>query len=282
MQQAQQKKAHTATCPICPHACSLQEGERGICRARAAVGARVLPLPFGAYSAISLDPIEKKPLRRYLPGSRVFSIGFYGCNLRCSFCQNSSISQEMPPADAPTATAAEVVQQAQALCGAGNIGIAYTYSEPGVAFEFVLEIAKLAKEKGLRNILVTNGYMQPGPWEALLEFMHAYNIDLKCFSEQGYRSLGGDLGTVQRNIRLAAAHAHVEISTLVVPGLSDSEEEMREEAGWIASISREIPLHISRYFPRHRARMPQTELPVLRRLEEIARAQLRHVYLGNC
>lgn len=268
-------------CPVCPHSCLLLEGETGFCRARAARDGSVHPLRYGAYSALAFDPIEKKPFRHFHPGSGILSIGGYGCNMRCWFCQNSEISQCAPLPEAPCISPDALIAEALALRAKGNIGVAYTYNEPGIAYEFVRDAAMLAKEHGLLNAIITNGYLQAAVWHTLLTSMDACNIDLKCFTRQGYERLSGNLPTVQRSIRQAVEQAHVEITTLVVPGLSDGIEDMRKEAQWIASLSPDIPLHISRYFPRYQAREPQTELCVLSRLADAAKEHLRFVYVGN-
>lgn len=240
------------------------------------------PIAYGAYSALALDPIEKKPFRRFYPGSSILSIGGYGCNMRCWFCQNSGISQSGPPPNAQRTSPALLVRQARELIPAGNIGIAFTYNEPGVTFEFVRDTAECAREAGLKNAMVTNGYLNEGPWRELLARLDGLNIDLKCFSEEKYRELGGGLREVQRSIALAVERAHVEITTLVVPGFSDDPRDMDAQAKWIASLSPEIPLHISRYYPRYHAAMPPTDVDLIYRLANIARGHLEYVYEGNC
>ncbi len=268
-------------CTVCPHACKLQEGQTGLCRARIAQGGKIHSLRMGAYSGLALDPIEKKPLRLFYPGSHILSVGGYGCNMRCPFCQNHQIAQCSPPENAPVILPRQLVKEAVSLRPAGNIGIAYTYNEPGVAYEWVTETARLAHEAGLQNVLVTNGFYQESAWRGLLCHMDACNIDLKCFSEQGYASLRGDLSTVKRNILLAAETVHVEITTLIIPGLSDREADVDALASWLATLSPNIPLHISRYFPRFQATHPATEYEKMYRLADIAKRHLHDVFLGN-
>lgn len=271
-----------SVCPVCPHACALTEGKIGLCRARVARGGQVVPVAYGAYSALALDPIEKKPFCHFYPGHTLLSIGGYGCNMRCYFCQNADISQCETPGAAPRTTPETLIEYALALREDGCIGLAFTYNEPGIHVEFVLDTAKLARAAGLKTAMVTNGYLNEAPWRALAGQVDAYNIDLKCFHEEGYRKLGGDLDVLLRNISIAVESAHVEITTLIVPGLSDSLQDMDRQARWLAGLSPALPLHITRYFPRHRAEAPPTPLELLHDLAGVARRHLQHVYIGNC
>lgn len=271
------------TCELCFHHCALAEGQTGLCRARANRDGRIGPLNYGRLTSLALDPIEKKPLRRFHPGSLILSAGSFGCNLRCPFCQNAEISMagtEFPTHDyAPEA----LTQLALQLRPRGNIGVAYTYNEPLVGYEYVRDCAALVHGAGMVNVLVTNGTVEAAPWRELLPLIDAVNIDLKGFTEGWYRSLGGDLETVKRSIALAAESCHVEVTTLVVPGGNDGEDEMRALSSWLASVSPDIPLHVSRFFPRHRMTdRPPTPVDRVYRLAEIARERLRYVYTGNC
>lgn len=270
-------------CDICFHHCELDEGRTGLCRARANRGGQIVPLNYGRLTSLALDPIEKKPLRRFHPGGLVLSLGSFGCNLRCPFCQNAEISMagaEFPARDySPKA----LVQLALALRPRGNLGLAYTYNEPLVGYEFVRDCAAMVREAGMFNVLVTNGTIEEAPWRALLPLIYAVNIDLKGFTEAWYRRLGGDLETVKRSIALAAEACHLEVTTLVVPGCNDGEDELRALSGWLASLSPDIPLHISRFFPRHRMNdLPPTPVDTVYRLAAVARERLRYVYTGNC
>lgn len=273
----------SARCSLCFHHCDLKEGQTGLCRARGCRDGRVVPLNYGKLTSLALDPIEKKPLRRFHPGSLILSAGSFGCNLSCPFCQNAEISsagEDFPARDCPPE---ELVRLALGLRPRGNIGLAYTYNEPLVGYEYVRDCAALAREAGLVNVLVTNGTIEPGPWQELLPLIDAVNIDLKGFTEAWYRRLGGDLGTVKRSIELAARACHVEVTTLLVPGCNDGEAELRELAAWLAGVSPEIPLHLSRFFPRHRMReLPPTPVERVYRLAEVARESLKYVYTGNC
>ncbi len=272
------------TCTICPRRCVLEEGQTGFCRARENRGGKVVCGNYARVTALSLDPIEKKPLKRFHPGTRILSVGSYGCNLNCPFCQNSDISMANEKmVDWRIVTPEELIDQAEQLKGAGNIGIAFTYNEPLIGYEYVFDCASLAKARGLKTVLVTNGYILPEPWLELLPVIDAANIDLKAFTEEGYRSLGGDLETVKTAITLAAERIHVEVTSLIVPGLNDDESEMRAEAKWLKALPGGVALHISRYFPMYRQREgAPTPLGTIDNLTEIARQHVPNVYRGNC
>ncbi|MGI6106656.1 MAG: radical SAM protein [Lachnospiraceae bacterium] len=290
-------------CGVCFRHCRIPEGRAGACRARVNRGGKIVPANYGVVTALALDPIEKKPLRRFEPGSRILSVGSYGCNLRCPFCQNYEIStagENSPglisyaePAgrnirlDTRKISPVELVSLADSLRPGGNIGLAFTYNEPLVGWEYVRDAAALSHEKGLKNVMVTNGTASRDVLRQLLPLIDAMNIDLKGFSGDFYRDyLGGDLAMVREFIAEAAEHCHVELTTLIIPGKNDREEEMLAEAEWIASLNRgrgeEIPLHISRYFPRYRETEKATDVPAVYRLAQAARKYLRYVYTGNC
>jgi len=272
-----------ATCDICPRKCEIEEGKLGFCRARTNKNGVVVCENYARVTSMALDPIEKKPLRRFYPGSRILSVGSYGCNMNCAFCQNSDISmaraeyvewKEIQPD--------ELVSRAEALRKDGNIGLAFTYNEPLIGYEYVLDCAKLAKKHDLRVVLVTNGMINSDPWTRLLPYVDAANIDLKVFYLEAYRQLGGDLDTVQEAISIAAARIHVEVTTLVVPGLNDDEAMLRREAEWLAGESKEIALHLSRFFPRyHMLGVLPTEPETIFRFARVAREYLPYVYEGN-
>ena len=237
---------------------------------------------------MALDPIEKKPFRRFHPGTKILSVGSYGCNLRCPFCQNHEISWSAQAMDlantAKTVTPEELVTAAKRYQAQGNIGLAFTYNEPLIGYEFVRDAARLSHEAGMVNVLVTNGTADLPVLEELGPHIDAMNIDLKGFSQRYYRDvLGGDLEMVKAFIARAAQILHVELTTLIVPGENDSEAEMREMTAWIASLRESIPLHISRFFPRFQMRdRPPTEVRQVYHLAEVAREQLKYVYTGNC
>lgn len=272
-----------ASCPVCPRRCVLEAGQLGFCRARINRGGVVVCENYGRVTSLALDPIEKKPLRRFHPGAKILSVGSYGCNMDCDYCQNCEISN----ADAESTPwkqmqPDELVNMAKSLLSQGNIGLAFTYNEPLVGYEFVLDTAKLLRAEGLKTVLVTNGMILTKPWEQLLPFVDAANIDLKAFSAEQYRSLGGNFDAVCEAISLAAGRIHIELTTLIVPGFNDGPDEMRREAAWIASLSKRIPLHISRFFPRYRMiHLPPTPQETVFRLADIAREYLDDVFTGN-
>ncbi|MDR3552451.1 MAG: AmmeMemoRadiSam system radical SAM enzyme [Clostridia bacterium] len=269
-------------CALCPQSCALKAGQTGLCLARANDAGRLVSLNYGRVSALALDPIEKKPLRRFFPGSMILSAGSFGCNFKCRFCQNWSISQQEPPLR--ELTAQQLARLARETVPDGNIGLAFTYNEPLVWFEFVYDCARLNREQGLRNVLVTNGYVNPGPMAELLPYIDAMNIDLKAFSPGFYRSVcSGRLEPVMETIAQCAAACHVEVTTLLIPGLNDSAQEVAALAKWLAGISPELPLHLTRYHPDYRMTAPpQPGREQIFELAGLARQSLRYVYCGNC
>lgn len=271
-------------CELCFHRCDLSEGQTGFCRARACRDGVIVPLNYGKITSLALDPIEKKPLRRFRPGSKILSVGSFGCNLRCPFCQNHEISmsgdKDLEMAEVSPGALAD---KALELRPYGNIGVAYTYNEPLIGYEYVRDCAALVHKRGIVNVLVTNGTIEETPWRELLPLIDAANIDLKGFTPEWYRRLGGDLETVKRSISLAAERCHVEVTTLLVPGENDSEEEIRRLARWLASVDRNIPLHLSRFFPRYQMmNKPPTPVERVYHLADVAREYLSFVYTGNC
>lgn len=285
-----------AICEVCFHHCDIPEGRRGFCGARTCAGGRVIPENYGKITALALDPIEKKPLRRFHPGGMILSVGSYGCNLRCPFCQNHGISwpaEAMGCAERAEAVTPEALAEtAVKLVPRGNLGLAFTYNEPLIGWEFVRDTAALVHRAGLKNVLVTNGTAALPVLEALAPHIDAMNIDLKGFTERYYtRVLGGSLDMVKAFIARAVRLCHVELTTLIVPGENDSDDEMRALTGWVAgltneegrAIGRQIPLHISRFFPRFRMTDREaTEVAHVYRLAEVARERLEYVYTGNC
>ncbi|SHJ93241.1 pyruvate formate lyase activating enzyme [Geosporobacter subterraneus DSM 17957] len=265
-------------CDLCPHACRIPAGTKGKCGIRKNEEGRLFSLNYGKITAYCIDPIEKKPLYHFYPGSRIFSIGSTGCNFTCQFCQNWHIAQEDP--EGIYTTAENIINIAQNE--KNNIGIAFTYNEPTIWFEFVREVAKKVKPVGLKSVLVTNGFISEASLEALLPYADAMNIDLKSFDENFYRQIcGGQRSPVLQTIRKAQAACHIEITFLLVNGFNDSREEVEEMAKWISEISPDIPLHLSRYYPAYQ--MDQEPTPIDRMLEakEAAKGHLRYVYMGN-
>ena len=277
-----------ATCEVCFRHCEIEEGGTGFCLARTCEKGQVVAGNYGRVTALALDPIEKKPLARFYPGSLILSVGSYGCNLRCPFCQNHPISwseeAEEAAGTAGKMSPKELARMAEQYRDRGNMGIAFTYNEPLVGYEFVRDTAKLIRDKGMKNVMVTNGTAELAVLREILPYIDAMNIDLKGFTDRYYRQvLGGDREMVLDFIREAAAGCHVELTTLIIPGENDTEEEMEEIAAWIAGVDREIPLHISRFFPTfHMTDRKATEVGLIYRLAEIARNRLPHVYTGNC
>lgn len=275
-------------CNVCFRHCRLEEGRTGFCGARICAGGAVRAAGYGRITSLALDPIEKKPLRRFMPGSMILSVGSYGCNLRCPFCQNYEISwsaQAMQYADrAQIVTPSQIAEAARRYRREGNIGVAFTYNEPMVGYEFVRDTAKLVHEAGMANVLVTNGTAEVEVLEEILPYIDAMNIDLKGFTDHYYRDvLGGDRQMVMRFIERAVQSCHVELTTLIVPGENDSDREMREMCTWIAGLGRSIPLHISRFFPRfHMTDRQPTRVSLIYHLAEVAGEQLEYVYTGNC
>ncbi len=269
-------------CRLCPHRCKIAPGKRGICGVRENNGEKIELLTYGVLSALALDPIEKKPLYHFFPGHNILSAGSYGCNMRCDFCQNWQISQESSKKFTADTTPDNLVNKA--MNASDNIGLAFTYNEPVIWFEFVIDTAVRIKEKGLYNVLVSNGFINPDPLRELLEFTDAFNIDLKAFSEKFYSKLtGAELEPVRNSLKqIARTGKHLEITTLVIPGWNDSIEEMELQSKWIADeLGPSTPLHLSRYFPMYRRDSPATPAATLEGLYEEASRNLHYVYLGN-
>ena len=273
-----------AACPVCPHHCRLMDGQYGRCGARKNENGKIICDNYGKVTALALDPIEKKPLRHFFPGSMILSVGSYGCNLSCPFCQNHEISMARSENTGwRMMRPEELADLAEDCRGRGNIGVAFTYNEPLAGYEFVRDTARLVHERGMKNVLVTNGTAKLPVLEELLPYIDAMNIDLKGFTEEYYRKLGGSLETVKEFIRRAAKECHVELTTLIVPGENDSAEEMEREAEWIASVDSEIVLHVTRFFPRYRMTdRKATDVEEVYRLRDAAGKYLKYVYTGNC
>ena len=273
-------------CDVCPKFCKLREGQIGFCRARSNIGGKIVPINYGQATSLALDPIEKKPLMRFCSGTYILSYGSYGCNLRCPYCQNASISMAGPDncphrlitPEGLTDLAVDLSRQEP-----GNIGVAFTYNEPTVCFEFIRDTSKLLHEAGLKSVVVTNGGLVRKYADELLPHVDALNIDLKGFSDEFYRYVKGEFETVKEFIKAAVEHeCHVELTTLVIPTKNDDPEEMEREVEWITSISPEIPLHLSRFFPRHKVDdLPPTPAETIYRLKDIAQKKLKYVYTGN-
>ena len=281
-----------AQCGVCFRHCQIAEGKLGFCGGRISRNGRVEAYHYGRISSLALDPIEKKPLARFYPGSMILSVGSFGCNLRCPFCQNHEITWSEQAAHsartAETVTPEALTELALKARQRGSIGLAFTYNEPLIGYEFVRDTAALAKAAGLKTVVVTNGTAELAVLEELKPQIDAMNIDLKGFTDRYYSSvLGGDRRQVLAFIEAAAESCHVELTTLIVPGENDGEEEMRRLSRWVSKLKTRdgegVALHISRFFPRFRMRdRAATEVGTVYRLAEVARESLEHVYTGNC
>ena len=265
-------------CGLCPHSCVIHEGGRGICGVRTCENGSLFSAIYGEVSSLALDPIEKKPLYHFHPGSFILSAGTVGCNMKCPYCQNWHISQRV---ESPTEYISpdELVPLAKKK---RSIGLAYTYSEPIVWFEYVRDCARLAKEAGLVNVMVSNGFISPEPLEELSPLIDAWNVDLKTFSAETYRKVQhGGLDEVCSTIRYLAGKTHLEVTTLLVTGINDTVEEMDRLTDWLASVDAGIPLHFSRYFPNYSYDRSPTDIDDMMEIYAMAKKKLRHVYCGN-
>jgi pyruvate formate lyase activating enzyme len=266
-------------CRLCPHECRIAEGKTGICRVRQHRDGVLYALTYSQVTSVNLDPIEKKPLYHFYPGSVILSLGTLGCNLACDFCQNWEISQET----APTRTLTPQQALGMAKRDRANLGIAFTYNEPFIWYEYVHDTARLVHEAGLKNVMVTNGYVNEEPLRTLLPFIDAMNIDVKSYAEDFYRTLcKGKAAPVRRTVEIThAAGCLVELTNLVIPGYNDSEEDIRTLVDWVASVDPAIPMHFSRYHPAYKLTAPATPVATLEMAYRIAKEKLGYVYLGN-
>jgi len=266
-------------CFLCPHHCRISPGRTGICGVRENRDGVLYSKNYACISAWGMDPIEKKPLYHFYPDRKILSIGSIGCNFRCKFCQNWQIAQ-LTDIPVEILTPEELVERAKGL--KGNIGISYTYNEPTIGYEYVLESAKLAKKEGLKNVLVTNGYIEKEPLEEILPFIDAMNIDVKAFRDEFYRELvSGSLAPVKQTVEIAQKSCHVEVTTLIIPGLNDDKEDLTALAQWISEMRRDIPLHLARYFPNYKLDIPPTTIETIKGACNIVGEYLDYVYAGN-
>lgn len=269
-------------CLLCPHYCKLAVGSTGICGVRKNTGDKIELTTYGIISGYSLDPIEKKPLYHFFPGYNILSIGSFGCNMRCDFCQNYHISQEVPESLKADVTTNKIIRDAMTLDK--NIGLAFTYNEPAIWFEYIRDVAGIVRKEGLFTVMVSNGFVNSGPLTEITEFIDAFNIDLKAFNETFYRRLtGSGIDPVKNTLKqIAGSGRHLEITTLIIPGENDDEKEMEAQTRWMATeLGEEVPFHISRYFPRYRRYNLSTTEGSLEKLYNIAAKNLKHVYIGN-
>ncbi len=268
---------NTIRCKLCPHNCIIEENSTGICQVRKNQNGKLYSKNYGEISSIGIDPIEKKPLYHFYPGSEILSLGSYGCNFHCDFCQNWQISQKKP--QTKTLEPKEVIKLAKAK---GVKSIAYTYSEPLVWYEFVRDTARLAKKEGFKNVLVTNGYINEKPLKELLNYIDAANVDLKSFNNKFYkRYASAEVNSVKESIKIIANKIHIEVTTLIIEGINSDLDELTKLFSWIESVDKSIPLHLSRYFPAYKMKKGATEISIMEKAYEEAIKYLEYVYLGN-
>ena len=275
----EQTEGGVVRCILCPHHCILSEGQTGICGVRINTDGVLQTKIYGAVSAIAMDPIEKKPLFHFHPGSKILSIGTIGCNLKCPYCQNHHISQN-PNAKTKYYSPEDIVSNAIEF---GSVGIAFTYTEPLIWAEYVIDTEKAVRAKGLKNVLVTNGFIDKSALIDILSTTDAMNIDLKCFSDETFSKVHkGKLADVLNTIETAKSFGcHVELTTLIVSGINDSLSEMKQIISYIKSIDRSIPWHVSRYYPAWKYNAKPTETSLIKQILEETASQLDHVYCGN-
>ena len=265
-------------CHLCPHNCKIAESKSGICKVRQNNNGTLYSLNYKKATSIAVDPMEKKPLYHFHPGKYVLSIGTYGCNFRCDFCQNHEISQTTLNGQMLDIDELIKICKSKPNC----VGIAYTYNEPTIWYEFVLECAKKFKEANLANVLVTNGYINTEPLKELLPYIDAMNIDLKSMNNEFYKEIcGGRLEPIINTIKEAIKNCHVEITSLIIPTKNDSLKNMEELSKWIASLNPNTPLHLSRYYPAYKMQIPPTDPMTLLELKNVALKHLKYVYIGN-
>lgn len=264
-------------CSLCPHYCTIGEGDLGKCRVRKNQAGSLYTLNYGKISSYGYDSIEKKPLYHFYPGREIFSIGSIGCNLSCDFCQNHEIVYD--------SSYARIVEDEVLVDLAGrddSIGMAFTYNEPSIWYEYMLDLAKKTHEKGLKNVIVTNGYINQDPLGEILPYIDGMNIDLKSSKNSFYKDVcSGSIEPVLKTIEIAAQNTHVEVTTLLIEGVNTSPAEIEYLGKRLAKIDKTIPLHISRYFPAYKMTHPPTTIEVLLESRERLKEYLDHVYIGN-
>jgi len=264
-------------CQLCPHYCVIENGKAGKCRGRINEDGFLIAMNYGKTIALSIDPMEKKPLYHFHPGSPILSIGPNSCNLTCDFCQNYQSSQS------DTYTQEITPETLLYHCREQNCSfVAFTYTEPLTWFEFVLDTAKYLKENNIKTVLVTNGYINTEPLLRLLPYIDAMNIDLKSIRNEFYKKLcGGSVKPVLETIKSADEHCHIEITNLLITEQNDKEEDITELVDFVASVNKEIPLHFSRYYPNYKMKLAATDIEILERAKCLASERLDYVYLGN-
>jgi len=271
-------------CHLCPHECIIHEGKSGICMVRSNIGGTLVAETYGSLTAANFDPIEKKPLFHFHPGMEIFSLGSVGCNFKCSCCQNYHISQTgisgFPRLVKKTLP--EIISAAKE--NPYNIGIAYTYNEPSVWYEYMFDIAVEAQQADLKNVMVSNGFLNPKPLRDLIGYFDAFNIDLKAFDEKIYKKFtSGNLSNVLDTLGFIVKQGkHLEVTFLAIPGLNDDMTQFENMVGWINYyLGDNIPLHLSRYFPQYKMTAEATPETLLQEMALIAGKKLKYVYIGN-
>lgn len=268
-------------CDLCPHKCKLSQDKIGICRVRKNIKGKLYSLIYDEFVSVSFDPVEKKPLYHFFPGRDILSVGTIGCNFRCLNCQNWEISQsDYGNIALKKITSGEAIKLA---IKHNSIGIAYTYNEPFINYEWVSETARLVTENKLKNVFVTNGYINETPLMELMPFIDAANVDVKSFKDEFYKkTCSAHLAPVLKTVEtLVKEQKHVEITYLVIQKQNDSEDEVKEFTDWLSGMNAEIPLHFSRYYPNYKMTENATPLVTLEKLQRIATRKLKYVYLGN-
>ena len=267
-------------CTLCPHNCVIQKDKKGLCGARKNINSNLFSLVYGKPVSMSIEPIEKKPLFHFFPGRSILSYSTVGCNFSCKFCQNWSISQASPEDfDVEYVAPEKVVENAEK-----SLGIAHTYTEPTIYFEYAYDIAKLGKKAGLKNVLVTNGYINEEPLKKISRVIDAVNIDLKAFNDNFYEKIcGARIEPVLKAIKNYQRKCWIEVTNMIIPGLNDNSDEIKQMCEWLYSVNPSIPLHFSRFFPHYKMKdIDSTDLKTLTKAKEIAEeAGLKYVYLGN-
>lgn len=266
-------------CRLCPKTCEIPQGKTGFCRVRRNIRGTLYSENYAQATSIAVDPIEKKPLYHFYPGSRIASLGTYGCNFACDFCQNWQISHKRPPTQTvPVEDLPSLAREQE------SIGVSFTYNEPTIWFEYVLDGARAVKQGGGKVVLVTNGYINPKPLEELLDYVDGFNVDLKSMDPEYYKRVcKGSPEPVMETIRRIARHprALVEVTCLLVPEEKDNLRDLYQVREFIASVDPDIPVHISRYFPRYKMKHPATSEQLIRRVYDMLRDKLPFVYVGN-
>lgn len=264
-------------CTLCPHDCLIKEGNLGICKQRKNINGKLISLNYSKITSFGIDPIEKKPLYHFMEGTKTFSLGSAGCNFSCKFCQNYRIAKEE--------AYYEIIEPQKAVEKALSYkapSISFTYNEPTVWYEYVMETAKLAKKNNLKTICVTNGFINSEPLEDILEYIDAFNVDLKAFDSNFYKDLcGGKLEPVLNSIKRINKRAHLELTTLVIGGNKGNVGDVKKIIKWVNKLDRKIPLHLSRYFPAYMMKEPPTEIDTLLELKKIGEKYLDNIYIGN-